>query len=189
MTDVSVASRVSGLLLTGGASRRMGRPKATVEVEGTTMVERTSSVLGAVCDHVLEIGPGYSAFTSIVEDPPGEGPLSAVVAGWRFLERPSRVLVLAVDMPFVTADLLRSLRDVEDDRTLVPTDGHRLQPLCARWSGDGLAVAEELFLSGTRSMMAAVQAIPHKVIDLAALGVHDKTSMLLADVDTPADLP
>src|SRR5438093_7464181 len=103
---------VAGLLLTGGASRRMGRDKALIEVGGQRLVDRAAAALKAVADPVLEVGPGWSALPSVREDPPGSGPLAAVAAGAGALRAAGHhgpVIVLAVDMPFVTVDLLRLL--------------------------------------------------------------------------------
>ena len=55
------AGRVAGLLLTGGASRRMGSDKALLEVEGRRMVDRAAAALAAVAAPVVEVGPGWSS--------------------------------------------------------------------------------------------------------------------------------
>src|SRR3954468_1318664 len=100
---------VAGLLLPGGASRRMGRDKALLEVGGQRLVDRAATALAAVADPVLEVGPGWSVLPAVREDPPGSGPLAAVVAGAAALRAGGHdgpVIVLAVDMPFVTVELL-----------------------------------------------------------------------------------
>ena len=87
----------------------MGTDKALLEVDGRTLAERAAAVLRAVCDPVLEVGPGVSGLPAVREDPPGAGPLAALGAGAAELARGGHagpVLVLAVDMPFVTAGLL-----------------------------------------------------------------------------------
>ena len=68
---------IGGLLLTGGASRRMGTDKALIEVDGQRLVDRAAAVLGAVADPVIEVGPGWSELPAVREDPPGSGPLAA----------------------------------------------------------------------------------------------------------------
>lgn len=58
----------AGLLLTGGASRRMGADKALLEIGGRRLADRGASVLAAVCHPVLEVGPGVSGLPAVRED-------------------------------------------------------------------------------------------------------------------------
>src|SRR5260221_9570916 len=70
----------AGLLLTGGASRRMGTDKALIEVDGQRLAERAAAVLMAVADPVPEVRPGWSPLPAVREDPPGRRPPAAVPA-------------------------------------------------------------------------------------------------------------
>jgi molybdopterin-guanine dinucleotide biosynthesis protein A len=181
----------AGLLLTGGASRRMGRPKATIEWRGQRLADRAARVLGAVCEPVLEVGPGYSSLPAVGEDEPGAGPLAAFDAGVRALGtagaagRPA--LLLACDLPFVGTELLRLLAAWPGEGTVVPVgDGHA-QVLCARYGPDAFTAAPRLLAEGRRSLRALVDALEptwlHENDWRAAGGTH-----AFADVDTPADL-
>ena len=68
----------------------------------------------AVASPVLEVGPAFASADAVREDPPGGGPLAAVVAGWDALGRGAAqvdgVLVLAVDLPFVERAAARVAR-------------------------------------------------------------------------------
>jgi molybdenum cofactor guanylyltransferase len=79
--------RAAGLLLTGGASRRMGRDKATLTLTpaGESLAGRTARLLAAVTSPAFEVGPGHSQLPAIAEGQPGAGPLAAVAAGRRAL--------------------------------------------------------------------------------------------------------
>ena len=90
---------LGGLLLTGGASRRMGEDKALIEVGGRRLVDHAAALLTAVADPVIEVGPGWSGLPAVREDPPGSGPLAALGAGAASLRAAGHdgaVLVLAV---------------------------------------------------------------------------------------------
>src|SRR5688500_16693472 len=92
--------RIAGILLTGGASRRLGSDTALLEVEGRRRVGRAAATLGAVAKPVVEVGPGWSGLPAVREDPPRSGPLAAVSAGaaaLRAVGHDGPVLVLAVD--------------------------------------------------------------------------------------------
>src|SRR5437879_2077428 len=130
-----------GVLLTGGSSRRMGRDKALLMVDGRSLAERGAELLRAVADPVAEAGPGHSGLAAVREDPPGSGPLAGLCAGAAELRRRGHdgpVLLLAVDMPFVTPGLLALLARRPGPPTAVPRAGGRAQPLCARYGADAL---------------------------------------------------
>jgi molybdenum cofactor guanylyltransferase len=180
---------VAGLLLTGGASRRLGVDKAGLVHHGTTLATRAASRLEAVCDPVLEVGPGRSTLPAVLEDPAGTGPLAALAAGGRELTRRGHhgaAILLAVDLPAMTVAFLALLRDHPGSPTLVPEVTGRLQPVCARYGRDAMAVAHRLVRDGTRSMHAFLDAVDHDVLperDWRAVAGPD----VLADVDTADD--
>jgi molybdopterin-guanine dinucleotide biosynthesis protein A len=173
--------RIPGLLLTGGASSRMGTPKAELMVDGETLVQRAARLLERVCDPVVEVGPGYSTLTRVDEEQPGRGPLAALVAGADAVGRSGPVLLLACDLPFVTEQLLARLVDWPGDGTVVPVDRDGVvQPVCARYSRDALDRARSLLDDGERSLRSLLRAD-----DVTRLDDIDERDLI--DVDTPAE--
>ncbi|HVL90346.1 MAG TPA: NTP transferase domain-containing protein, partial [Actinomycetota bacterium] len=59
----------AGLLLTGGASTRMGRDKATIVAGGASLAERSAAALRAVAAPVLAVGQEASTGCAVVDDP------------------------------------------------------------------------------------------------------------------------
>jgi molybdopterin-guanine dinucleotide biosynthesis protein A len=180
---------VAGLLLTGGRSRRMGRDKATIQVAGQTLAERTAALLTQVASPAIEVGPGHTTLPRALD--PGEGPLVAVVAGWRILTSAGwdgGVLVVATDLPALTVEMLGWLADRPGAGSVVPLDDGRAQPLCARYGDADLHVAAELVGAGHRAMgdlLARIDAArPDTGEWTAAAGRPDA----LIDADTPEDL-
>ena len=93
---------VAGLLLTGGRSRRLGTEKARLVFAGETLAQRAARVLDGVCDRVVELGPGYTSWPHIVEEPPGGGPLAApkttdASATPSGCQRPSTTIAIAMN--------------------------------------------------------------------------------------------
>lgn len=181
---------IPGLLLTGGASTRMGRAKAELAWDGERLADRVARVVGAVCAPVLEVGPGHSALPAVLEDPPGSGPLVALVAGVHALATSGAeppVLVVAVDMPFVSEPLLTLLRDHPGDRSVVPVASGRAQPLCARYSADACRLAVALTEAGERSMRALLDAADVELVP-ESRWQEVAGADALVDVDTPDDV-
>ncbi len=177
----------AGLLLTGGASTRLGVDKAELRRDGERLADRTARLLASVCTVAVEVGPGVSALPAVREDPPGSGPLAALVAGADALaawgvEAP--VLVLGVDLPFVERPLLEWLAARPGSGTVVPRVGGSPQPLCARYGWGDLAVAARLRRDGAAAMRTLLDAVAVTYVDEDAWGtVTDRSGF--DDVDTP----
>jgi len=185
---------LGGLLLTGGASRRMGEDKALIEVGGRRLVDHAAALLTAVADPVIEVGPGWSGLPAVREDPPGSGPLAALGAGAASLRAAGHdgaVLVLAVDMPRVGVELLRLLAGRPGTATAVPRAGGHPQPMCARYGPDVLAAVDERLAAGGRSLRDLLETL---AVSGAVSWVEPEEwepvagPEAFADVDTPEDL-
>lgn len=186
---MSPSPNVAALLLTGGASSRLGRPKAALEVAGTTLARRLAAVLREVSPLALEVGPGYSDLESVVEDPPGGGPLRALDAGWAALRARGHegpALAVAGDLPNLGVGLARLVATWPAPGSVVPVVAGRDQPLLARWSPSALATIAAMVAAGERSLRGLLALSEVTRIDeadwggVAAAGEFD-------DVDTPED--
>ncbi|HMF04225.1 MAG TPA: NTP transferase domain-containing protein [Acidimicrobiia bacterium] len=184
----------AGLLLTGGSSRRMGRDKAELVIAGERLADRTARALAAVCDPVLEVGPGRTGLDAVDDAPAAgaarSGPLAALVVGaaaLRAREYGGAVVLLGVDLPFVSEPLLRLVADHPAADTVVPVAGGRRQSCCARYSPGALGTAAELVEGGERALHALLAAVPVVEIredEWRAVAPPDA----LVDLDTPEDL-
>ena len=103
----AVNSATRGVVLTGGMSRRMGRPKQHILLGDRTLLERALGLLREVrppLHSVVVSGP-----EGIPDDPPGCGPLGGIRT---ILEdSPEYLLVMPVDMPFLERETLSRLME------------------------------------------------------------------------------
>lgn len=127
----------SALLLAGGQSRRMGRDKATIDVGGRLLWERQLELLRSLRPETMFVSartaPNWLPDTVelLVDDEPSRGPLSGLTKGLMAM-RTTHLLVLAVDMPFMTGGELGGLLErASEGRGIVPTIGERAEPLVA----------------------------------------------------------
>ncbi len=119
------------------------------------------------------------------EEPPGSGPLAALVAGAAALADTGRdgVLLLACDLPFA-APVVEALAAESGAGTVIPRDGSgRDQYVCARYSEDALRAASALVASGADSLRSLVATLPEESVRFVA-GFERAA---FADVDDPAD--
>jgi molybdenum cofactor guanylyltransferase len=181
---------VAGVLLTGGTSRRMGFDKAELQVEGERLVDRASRALDATCSTVIEVGPGYHTSPSTLEDPPGAGPLAALGAGAQALRAGGHagpVMLLAVDLPFVSESLLRLIAEQPDETTVVPMANGVPQLCCARYSPAALDAIPALLSTGQTSLRALLAAtLPTLIYESEWRAVAPAHAF--HDLDSPEDL-
>lgn len=110
-------SGFDAVILAGGRSSRLGgADKAAVDIGGVSLLERVLAA-SAAADRTICVGPVRSTSRSVVwtrEEPAGAGPVAALGAGLVQVEAPV-VVLLAVDLPFVTAAVVRDLVSVSAD--------------------------------------------------------------------------
>jgi len=139
---------LTGFVLAGGASRRMGRPKAALVLGHETMLVRQVRLLTAVSRAVVVVGPSASSErlgtvirslaptdVSVIPDQlPGRGPLGGIYTGLLHT-RTEFSLFLGCDLPFMEDRFLRYLSEraiaCGADATVPESVEHRLQPLAA----------------------------------------------------------
>jgi len=158
-----------GVVLAGGASRRMGQPKAAVEIDGVAMAEFVAGALGAVCRTVVASG-GPAAGLDIVADAEGfqhRGPVVGIASALDALGEP--ILAVGVDQPWVRVETLAELVARTRDHPVVPVDGGARQVTCAVYTPSFLAAAVGARSDG--SIQSALDAAPHDaVLDWAGWG-------------------
>lgn len=193
MTD-----RICGVVLAGGASRRMGRDKALVTIGGRPLiawaVERLSPQVGALAisrhDGRLE---GVDRSLPLLADGPGEpaGPLAGVLAGldWAAnLDPPAtHAVTVAVDTPFLPLDIvdrLAAARATSGTAAAVAASGGRRHPVAALWPVAARAsLREALHRDGLRRLGDVLDRLGAAVAHWPVLPVDP-----FLNVNTPEDL-
>jgi len=96
--------QLTGFVLAGGRSTRMGRDKAELDWHGRTLLEHMLDVLHTVADPVRVVGRA-----PLPDTRPGLGPLSGIATGLEATFSDANMFV-AVDLPFLTQDFLKFLQ-------------------------------------------------------------------------------
>jgi molybdopterin-guanine dinucleotide biosynthesis protein A len=139
-------AELGGIVLTGGSAVRFqGADKASIEVGGATLLEHVLGALEEIPDLVV-VGDEVATSRPVTfarEDPPAGGPAAGLLAGLAGFPRlPRLVVVLAVDMPLVTAATVRRLMlSADDDGALLLDGAGRRQYLCAIYRAEALVAA------------------------------------------------
>ena len=189
--------KITGLVLAAGAGRRLGQPKALVELDGALLVDRAVQllteggcdevfvVLGAAAQDVLaraQLTAGRTVIAERWEDGQGAS-LGAGLAAVASSDADA-VIVALVDQPWIGPEAVRRLRDAGEAgaATAVATyDGEPRNPvLLARpvWEAVGVSAVGDI---GARAWL---RANPEHVVAVACDGTGDPR-----DIDLPSDLP
>ena len=152
------------VILAGGASRRMGRDKATLPWGGGTMLQgliNRYSVLGPVAVSINT--PGRFAFTGAVELAdrfPDAGPLNGLVSAFTETDA-DEIFLTAADLPFGDPALARRLAALRGgaDACVLRRGVKGVEPLFAVYGRDCLAPATDALERGTRSFFRMFERI------------------------------
>jgi molybdopterin-guanine dinucleotide biosynthesis protein A len=159
--DGGMVATVTGIVLAGGASRRMGTDKRIVLVEGEPMLRRVVTTAASVADELIvvvarsrpvppDLLDGLDARV-VTDRRPDAGPLAGIEAGL-LSAGAERVLVVAGDLPWIEAGLLRRLLEAleaahaADAAAAVGPQGP--EPLLAAYRRDAAVSATVRLLEG-----------------------------------------
>jgi molybdopterin-guanine dinucleotide biosynthesis protein A len=181
-------------VLAGGASRRMGRDKATLAVGGVELASLALAAAARVAHPVVLVAPeGHPArrvAAPAVTDP-GLGPLAALAAALAALEA-EHVLVLAGDHPGLRVELLARLVALAGEAEAVACRrGPRLEPLVAVYErAPALAAARARLArpAGGRSLTGLLADLGTLVVEEPEWRRLDPDGHSFVDLDDPADL-
>lgn len=183
---------ISVVLLAGGASRRMGSPKAWLEFERRPLLSLLAERMAARFPEVLVVAapgqplPPVSARV-LHDEEPGMGPVAGMLVGLREASQPL-VFVSSCDAPFLDPALPEFLaQELGDADVAVPEWEGRLHPLQAVYRRTVSPVLAELFAGGQRRPTALYERVPTRVVPEAALRRVDPAGLSFLNMNTPDD--
>jgi len=182
---------VAAAILLGGASSRMGRDKGHVEVGGVAAATRLARLAASLFEDVALVGgaPPAEAPGRRVADRPGPPCALRGVATALAEARAPRVLVLAVDLPLLTPDVLLALVACAEADVVAPRTPGGLEPLCALYRVEAaLPLARARLASGELSLQGLLGALDVATLQGDDLASADPDGSALLNVNTPDDL-
>jgi molybdenum cofactor guanylyltransferase len=183
---------VTGFVLAGGKSRRMGEDKAFLQLESRSLLEGALALASAAANDVWIAGSvqKFAAFGHVVEDIyPECGPLGGIHAALSKTVTDLN-LIIAVDLPSVQADFLRYLVAQARENSavvVVPNACGRLQPLCAVYRRGFTAVAERSLRAGKYRIDSLFGEVPTRVIDQQELKQTGFSEEMFRNLNTRED--
>jgi len=200
-------AEVAGAILAGGASRRMGRDKATLLVEGATLLARSRTAMARAIAPapiaVIGLAPtgGTAALgeaaasddTRIPDRRPDAGPLAGLETALEHAGEADIVLVVGVDHPWLSPDVLSLLVTTlaegpahVDAAVLGTADGP--QPLIGAYRTRARSTLTELLDAGERRLRALLDHLDVEVVAPGRWRPLDPLGASTVDVDDPETL-
>ncbi len=177
----------------GGQSRRMGRDKGLVPLAGRPMISHVIERTAHLGDDVLITTNQPEAYSFLgfpmASDPvPGAGSLAGLHTALQ-AARGDTVVVLACDLPFVSAPLLEyMLRLSSEADVVIPLRDGEYEPLHAVYRRACLAPLESALAAGEKRMISFFPFVRVQPVESDELDRFDPRGMSFFNVNTPAEL-
>lgn len=187
--------QISAAILAGGRARRFGgADKASLVVGGAPIIERQLAALATVADDVRIVSNDPARYAAlgvrvIPDQIAGAGPLGGVHAALVDAAHDG-VIVLACDLPFVTAPLLEALSiefgTGDEIDAVVPRSARGLEPLCALYAARCADTVRRRIEAGNLEMRGLLTELRFKELRSEGAPAFDDESVFL-NVNTPHD--
>jgi molybdopterin-guanine dinucleotide biosynthesis protein A len=186
---------VTGVLLAGGKSRRMGTDKRFLKLGGETLLQRALSVYERMFSEIIvvvaqstpELGDiGHPIVRDLI---PNCATLGGLYTGLSVARYP-RIFAAACDMPFLNPTVIGHLLEWHDDDVVMPKLASGLQPMHAVYSKACLPYFQQMMLMNNLSIQAVlesrelrIQLVPEEV-----LTTFDARLLSFLNLNTPEDV-
>jgi len=183
---------VTGVLLAGGKSSRMGRNKALMTLAGQRLVDRAMTVLSSVLDDLLMVtnSPELYADLGVRMVPDvvaGKGALGGIHSALHHAAAP-HCLVVACDMPFLNADFLRYIVDQRAAYdVVVPIADGRPQPLHAVYGKACLQPIARRLESDRLHVVGFFPDVRVREVTAQELAAFDPEGLSFRNLNTPEE--
>lgn len=167
-------SELTGIILAGGKSRRMGRDKGLMEFHGKPLIHYGIELLAHFTDSIL-ISTGNSDYLEfgwelVPDEITGQGPAAGLAASLNYTTTPWN-LVLACDLPYLEAELIRNLIDAsEGSMAVIPIHNGVFEPLAALYHKDLSPIFEAAIYSGNLAL--------HKIVASCKVRYYEADELL-----------
>jgi len=181
---------ISGIVLAGGNSSRMGRDKAFLYIEGKPLIDYAIDILSPISNTIC-ISSSFQiskkqGFNIVLDEFENCGPLSGLASTLKTIET-NHAFVISVDTPLVPNDLYEILLKFKNESNIViPSIANNVEPLTGIFSKCHWRTISEYLKTGKRSVINYIKQNEHKIVELPKSFVEKYPDMFL-NVNTPGD--
>ena len=192
----SSMANVGGIVLCGGKSSRMGRPKPWLPIAGVPMLCRVVQTLAQVVQPVVVVSareltlPPLPAEVIIAYDEqPDRGPMQGLAAGLACIaERADAAFVTSCDVPLLRAAFVKRMMELAEGYSLcLPDFADGAHPLAGVYRVSMLAEVQALLNRDQLRLLDLLDRVPTRRVREAELLDIDPEFVSLRNINTPAE--
>jgi molybdopterin-guanine dinucleotide biosynthesis protein A len=167
-----MSSTITGAILAGGKSSRMGANKALLNLDGRPFVAHVADTLQNIFERIIVVANDPSAYgflrMEVFRDVYQElGPLGGIHSAL-VNAGSADIFVIACDTPFVTRDLVKYIVGFDSNAPAkIPSFNQRLHPLCGVYRHDCLQAVVDRLESRRLRVLDFVESIHAEVIPIS----------------------
>jgi molybdopterin-guanine dinucleotide biosynthesis protein A len=181
----------TAVILAGGDSRRMGTDKASLLLDGQTLLQSVIATMQQLFPQVIvSVRQSRSEIDlpQICDEQPDGGPLAGLVASLRGITTPW-VFAVACDMPFVVPEVVALLAGYRlQHQAVVPVVHGHPQPLAAFYAASCLAPMRASLTAQQKGLRGVLKQLDVRYVDEAEMLEADPHLRSFFDLDTPQDV-
>jgi molybdenum cofactor guanylyltransferase len=176
---------ITGIILAGGKSSRMGYDKGLAETKKGKLIDIAVSVLKQLTDEIIIVANtnsydylGLPVYEDLVKDC---GPLGGIYTGL-FYSKSQDNIIVACDMPFISLQLLTTiLKNKQHKQIVVPAINNKIEPLCGYYNGEIKNILKVHIDAKNLAVHTVIEGFDHLIIPF-----DDLTNF--TNINTPEDL-
>ena len=176
--------QLSGIILAGGLSSRMGRDKGLLPHKGRLLVEYSIEVMKTLCSEII-ISSNNSAYEQfghrVVKDIHQQtGPIGGLYAALS-ASNTNDAIICPCDMPFISADTFHQLLKVNNRAVVVQSNTDKLYPTLGYYNKSCLPTILQQIEQGNYKMQCLI-----KELNAHSVKIDDARSLL--NFNSPEDI-
>ena len=188
----NMGNQITGVILAGGKSRRMGYNKALLQIGNQTIIQRVLASLKQVTSSQL-IVTNFPEEYEFLDLPmksdilPGKGAFGGIYTGLSVSETPY-CLVVACDMPFLNVDLLQYMTQIVQGYDIViPKHSKGYEPLCAIYAKSCTPHIEKLLKANQLRIIEIFSYVRVREVSESEIKNYDVDGWMFFNINTHED--
>jgi molybdopterin-guanine dinucleotide biosynthesis protein A len=182
---------ITGIVLAGGRSKRMGEDKSLMKLNGKTMVEFSVDALKTLCSSVIiSSNQEVYDFTGCQVWPDEVADQAPIVGIYSCLKRSESEIniILSCDMPLINCELLKYLlaRSADYEITVPIHENGMIEPLCGIYKRSAIDVLKMSIDEGNFSLKDCIRKTSHLLVPVDNLAQFVDQNFF-RNINTPAD--